>query len=197
MAKIDPIELFPIIKEVVKESEKKRMLDEKSVKKTGWFSWSKKELTTEEIEEVEAFLSDSLITESEEEKVTRPKAYFFLRVDLHAFESEITIGKSDVHLKRGISILSTNLETTFLLREEGFRVHFGMSDLALNLFTKKGMHVVNTALYTKSEYFKEQKYIEAVLESKPVDKPYVDTELKVVVRPGVLTFNPLVISRIR
>ena len=50
-------------------------------------------------------------------KMVRPKEYFWLRVDLNAAESEISIGKTNNVLKRGISIQTQGLESSFLLRE--------------------------------------------------------------------------------
>mgnify|MGYP006338014843 CR=1 FL=1 len=72
-----------------------------------------------------------------------------------------------------------------------------MSDLSLDLFSQKGLNIIRTPFYTKSEHFKEEKYIEARFESNPIESPYMDAELKIVVRPGVFLFNPLIMSRIK
>ena len=47
--KVELSELLTVVKEVVKTAERKKMLEEKSLKKTGWFTWTKQELTPEEI----------------------------------------------------------------------------------------------------------------------------------------------------
>lgn len=76
----------------------------------------------EEIEEIENYLADNLVAEKEVAKAMRPKEYFFIRVDLNAEESEISIGKSNNVQKRGLSIQTTGLQSSFMLREEGFKV---------------------------------------------------------------------------
>lgn len=67
----------------------------------------------------------------------------------------------------------------------------------MNLFSQKGENITRTPFYTKSANFKNYKYVEISVETNPLSSPYMDGELKVKVRPGVLLFNPLILSRIK
>lgn len=173
------------IKSYLQAKQKEKMVQNKINSNKGWFSFSKpKQLTEEEMKQIENFMKDNF--GSEISIVKRPEDFFYIKVNFNLKVLNVAIANTNVSQNKeegiGVGLLKIGME--FSLREGGYQLDFGMEDIGVDLYEKrlneaKLLSTTNILKKMPQEGLsrKIEEYVKLRVVGNPLDKKHLDTEL--------------------
>lgn len=92
-----------------------------------------------------------------------------------------------------------DLRINFKLREGGYKLILGLNDIAVKMFKQAGVKPIEyTDILYKivpvSQQSKSKEYVHMEVVGKPLDKPHLDTDIKVVTSELMVIFYPKIIQ---
>lgn len=106
------------INQFLQEKEKERIIKEKTEKNRSWWFGKPKELTAEELAEIENYLNDNF--GQEVSIVRRPEDYYYIKVGFKLKKFEVSIANTSSIFKEGIQAAFDDLSINFALRDGGY-----------------------------------------------------------------------------
>jgi hypothetical protein len=117
--------------------ERDRIIKERKEKNKGWWFGKTKELSEQELAEVEAYLTANF--SQEVRLVKRPEDYHYIRVGLKLHRFEVRIANTMAIIREGIQTTAEELSVQFLLREGGYGLEASLEDLSVSMFKQVGV----------------------------------------------------------
>lgn len=102
----------------LQEREKERLIREKQEQKKGWWFGKPKQLTPQELKDVETYLNENFGQETP--AIKRPEEYHYIKVRFKLQRLEVVIANRLAIMKEGIAASFDDLEVKFGLRDGGY-----------------------------------------------------------------------------
>lgn len=190
------------IKSYLQAKQKEKMVQDKLNSNKGWFSFSKpKQLTEEEMKQIENFMKDNF--GSEISIVKRPEDFFYIKVNFNLKVLNVAIANTNVsqNKEEGISVGLLKIGMEFSLREGGYQLDFGMEDIGVDLYEKrlneaKLLSTTNILKKMPQEGLsrKIEEYVKLRVVGNPLDQKHLDTELILKTEQILVEFDPRIIK---
>jgi len=130
--------------------------------------------------------------------VRRPEDYFYLVVDMSLRRAELLLGSKLSHQSNGVGVLINNVAVNFQLREGGYHLKMSVADLQNDLVSLDldSGQLQRTNVFSKIQKFRDQKYLELEVESNPVGRPNISTNINLSIKASIIVFNPELVKRL-
>jgi hypothetical protein len=149
------------------------------------------------MKEVEKYLDSNFGQENS--FIKRPKDYYYIQVSFRMEKLEIIIANTMHVTSEGIKTELDEVEANFCYREGGYKLGLGIADIAVNMFSRAGVEpfqhkAVLYKVVPVDSTISGHKYVKLDVVGNPLEKPHLNTEVKLVTSELMLVFYPKIVD---